>query len=90
MPTYTFRTEGPFDGERERAEALIAEMGLGIMKHWTEADSINSDWLMDFFTVESDIQDIEDLREEMEKVISNDKRFVDLHRCSQTLVAGNL
>lgn len=87
MPIYTFRTEGPFDGEKERAEALIAELDLSILRHWQESDG--PDWILDLFTVETDIEDVEVLRAKMDELILSDERFVDLHRCSQTLNNGN-
>lgn len=88
MPLYTFRTEGPFDGEKERAEALIAELKLTIRRHWKEPDAVNDRWLFDMYTVESDIEDIEELRAKMDELIVNDDRFMNLHRCAQTLDNG--
>jgi hypothetical protein len=82
---YTFRTEGPFDGERERTEGLIRELDLKVLRRWTEPDGVNSSWMLDFFKIETDIGDVEVLRRKMEELIYGDRRFIDLHRCSQTL-----
>jgi hypothetical protein len=87
MPRYTFRTEGPFVGEKERVETLVQELGLSIVKHWVEYD--RRDWALDFFTVETEIDDVEVLRAKMTELILNDPRFEDLHRCEQTLNPGD-
>lgn len=84
MPIHTFRTEGP--GDAERAEVLIAELDLSILKHWKEKAGPN--WPVDFYTVESDIEDTEVLRDMMRGYIESDPRFADLHRCWETLNDG--
>lgn len=81
---YAFRTE--MAGDRRGAEQLIEEMKYTIMSHRVEEDAPG--YYLDVFVVKSTVGDVEALRQRMQSLVENDTRFVDLHRCWQTLDKG--
>lgn len=85
MARYTFRTEGFGDGKR--VPLLLKELALSLADNQELKDPVNDDWEMDQFTIVSDLE-LEALRKQMADKIDEDKRFIDMHRCAQTLALG--
>lgn len=86
----TFRTEGFNDGER--VPVLLESVGLSecLINRDVLKDPVNENWEMDVFSLElPDGTDIEEVRSKLETKIYGDDRFIDMHRCAQTLAVGD-
>lgn len=81
----TFRTE--CIGDADSVPDLLTLLGLKLVNEEIISDVNAPAYKMGAFTIDSDI-DLEELRSRMEKAINNDERFIDMHRCYQTLNEG--
>lgn len=85
MTLATFRTECYDDGER--VPELLKELGLTLVSEKMVPDGPR--WYLWIFTVNiPDQKTVDNIKEQMEFLINNDKRFIDLHRCYQTFQEG--
>jgi hypothetical protein len=87
MTLMTFRTEAECDNEN--VPALLNELKVQLKAQHDISDSLCDDYKMGLFTIEVPERfSLEDFRKLMMDLINNDKRFVDMHRCYQTLNVG--
>lgn len=83
----TFRTECSADNER--VPALIEALGVQLRDQKVLSDEIATEYKMGEFTIEvPNNYSVEEFRSRMQKTIDNNKQFVDMHRCFQTLKEG--
>lgn len=78
-----FRTECKADAEG--VPALLKELGCIMYKSQEPEGPLGTV----IFNCKIDCSDLESLRAKMRKLIENDERFIDMHRCYQTLNVGS-
>lgn len=81
---YTFRTEG-FDFQNELAPKLAEECGLTI--NHTEVEREN-ELLIHIHHCTSNLP-FDVIKSKMKRLAWGDDRYIDMHRCSQTLAEGD-
>jgi hypothetical protein len=88
MRIATFRTEFEFDADAARD--MVNTLGLTIVKDYVLGDGSEPHVANHVFTVQiPDNETFESLHQRMCGLISVDTRFMDLHRCEQTLKEGD-
>jgi len=83
----TFRTECERDGER--VPALLNELGVAIERKTLSECVPGYNVCVFSFLIQQGVT-VKQMKLKMEFFIRNDPRFVDLHRCYQTLQAGDI
>jgi hypothetical protein len=86
MQTYTFRTECNYDNRH--VPTLLDSIGISDFNKITLTDSVVPSWSMGQYTIKSDLS-AGCIRKKLKDQIDNNVLFIDMHRCYQTLTAGN-
>lgn len=88
MKYFTFRTEGFDDGDR--VPLLLEQLYAKLVVREELKDPAIESWIMDAFTIEvTDDTELEEFRTRMEAFVDGeDERFINMHRCAQTLKEG--
>lgn len=82
----TFRTECEYDGKN--VAALLGELGLSIQSSSMVEDRPGYNLCIFSFVV-PDNSSVADMQQRMKILVDNDERFIDMHRCFQTLQEGS-
>lgn len=82
---FAFRTE--MSADNNRVPSLMEAMGLILESETEISEPSVPEYKMGVFTFYASLE-LEQLRTNMEQLVENDDRFVDMHRCYQTLSEG--
>ena len=85
MTTYTFRTEAECD--IPKARDMLKALNAKHIREASVSDPNLSSWEMGIFTFDSG-RSLKSLQGLMYKLMRINPRYVDLHRCAQTLNPG--
>ncbi len=86
MNTYTFRTECKHDNAQ--VPALLKSIGVKNYIKKTLNDPVLPTWAMGQYTIKTD-DTFTQLIKKLKNEIDNNNKFVDMHRCYQTLNTGH-
>lgn len=87
MQLMTFRTE--MESDNKNIPTLLKVLSVQLKVQRNVSDKLVNSYKMGVFTIEVPEQySIESFRDLMRSIIENDERFVDMHRCHQTLNIG--
>jgi len=87
MQLMTFRTE--MECDNKNIPALLDALAVQLKVQREISDRLVPSYKMGVFTIEVPEQySLESFRDSMINIIENDERFIDMHRCHQTLNIG--
>lgn len=86
MNQFAFRTECEVDNKR--VPALLAALGVTEFDESSTVDGLVPDYRMGVFRFQAE-GSLDEIHDRMSYLVANDPRFIDMHRCHQTLAEGS-